>query len=145
MDNKKLEVLQEAVHAKREAGFNCAEGVFWGIAQSLELDVPISCVTGFGGGIGGTGSVCGALTGAIAALGIYVGRQEADDTEAKNKCIELSKNVVEGFEKAMGTQICHEILGHMPGSVPRLPGEGINPACIKAVKVAIELALKEIE
>ena len=40
--------------------------------------------------MGGSGAVCGALSGAIAALGVYVGRTEPDDIEGKNKCIALS-------------------------------------------------------
>lgn len=101
MNHDELQTLLKAVGVMREAGFNCAEGVLWGVGQALGLDVAVSCVTGFGGGMGGTGSVCGALTGAIAALGVYVGRTEPDDIEGKNKCIALSKDVINGFQDVM--------------------------------------------
>lgn len=135
-------VLKE-VHAKREAGFNCAEGVFWGITRSLKLDVPVSCVTGFGGGIGGTGSVCGALTGAIAAIGVHFGRTEPEDLEAKLRCNNLCADLFREFKKAMETEMCAEILGHLPGQGPVSSG-GINPKCQKAVTVAYTLALEAL-
>lgn len=135
----------EEVHAKREAGFNCAEGVFWGVTRSLGLATPVSCVTGFGGGIAGSGSVCGALLGAIAALGVYVGRTEPGDSQGKTKSIELSKAVQLGFTEAMESPICQEILGHLPGTKPTQPYQGINPKCQQAVRVAMELTLRAIE
>ncbi|HHY10438.1 MAG TPA: C_GCAxxG_C_C family protein [Firmicutes bacterium] len=140
---ERLEDIQKQVHAKREAGFNCAEGVFWGAAKYLGLEVPVSCVTGFGGGVAGSGSVCGALCGAIAAAGIYVGRATVEDKAGKAKCSELSRAIAEGFEAEMGTRLCREILGYLPGT-QKAKTRGINPKCQKAVMVAVELAVKEI-
>ena len=137
----------EEVHARRLAGFNCAEGVFWGVSRSLGLETPLSCVTGFGGGVAGSGSVCGALCGAIAAAGVYSGRVEPEDEKTKDKCTALCRKIARGFVDEMGTQLCKEILGYMPGTkVPR-PGEQkvINPKCEQAVTLAIELAVKEIK
>lgn len=140
----KLAAVLEEVHRQREAGFNCAEGVFWGISQSLDWQTPVSCVTGFGGGVAGSGSVCGALCGAIAALGVYVGRTKTEEKEAKAQCTRLSKAVAQGFREEMGTQLCREILGYLPGKKPPGLPEGINPKCRQAVTIAIELALAEI-
>lgn len=135
----------EEVHAKREAGFNCAEGVFWGVTQSVDMDLPVSCVTGFGGGIGDTGSVCGALTGAIAAVGAYFGRIEPGENEKKRECNSICATIVDGFQQEMGTELCREILGHLPGERPATGKVGINPKCKQAVTVAFRLALEQIE
>lgn len=141
--DKKLTVILEEVHVKREEGFNCAEGVFWGVAQYLDLAAPVSCVTGFGGGVAGSGSVCGALCGAIAIAGVYVGRNAAKDSGAKTRCNELSRAIAQGFIDEMDTQLCREILGFLPGT-NKNKTKGINPKCQKAVKVAVEVAVKEI-
>lgn len=139
-----MSMLLKAIHAKREAGFNCAEGVFWGVTRSLDLEVPVSCVTGFGGGIGGTGSVCGALLGAIAAVGVYFGRTEPGDLKAKQECNALCAELTRDFADAIGTEICEEILGHLPGKDPASKVVGINPKCQKAVTIAFTLALEKI-
>lgn len=148
MDYEKLSEIMKQVHARRLAGFNCAEGVFWGVSQILNLNTPVSCVTGFGGGVAGSGSVCGALCGAIAAAGVYSGRIDPEDKEAKLKCDSLCRKISREFVNEMGgTQLCREILGHMPGSKLKQPAEPgtINPKCEQAVRVAIEITVKAIK
>jgi C_GCAxxG_C_C family probable redox protein len=142
--------IMEEVHSKRVIGFNCAEGVFWGIIETLGLNVPVSCVTGFGGGVAGSGSVCGALCGAIAAVGIYVGRIKPEDNKAKTRCDAMCRSIAKGFINEMGTQVCREILGYMPGTRSKqLSQESdkkyIDPKCKRAVSISIELAIKEIK
>ncbi|NLJ81140.1 MAG: C_GCAxxG_C_C family protein [Firmicutes bacterium] len=142
---RKLEVVLEEVHQSREKGFNCAEGVFWGVSQYLGLSVPVSCMAGFGGGVAGSGSVCGALSGALAAVGVYVGRTDPEDREAKVRATALSKAVAAAFISKMGTQLCREILGYLPGNKPAHRPDGINPKCRKAVTLAVKLAVEAVE
>lgn len=146
MKSTELTAVLEEMHAKREAGFNCAEGVFWGVCRLLALDAPVACMTGFGGGVAGSGSVCGALCGAIAAAGVYVGRTEAEDGERKEKCMTLSKAITQNFSAKMKRQLCREILGYLPGNRPpeAPPLSGFNPKCVQAVEVAVEAAVKVI-
>lgn len=147
MEYGELMRIMEEVHARRLSGFNCAEGVFWGVTRSIGLDVPVSCMTGFGGGIGRSGSVCGALCGAIAAAGVYIGKTEPEDSEAKARCDTISNSIVRGFMDEMGTEVCREILGYMPESRPQHAGgeRQIHPKCKQAVTVAVELALRQIK
>ncbi len=147
MKSNELSAVLKEMHAKREAGFNCAEGVFWAVCRLVGLDTPVACMTGFGGGVAGSGSVCGALCGAIAAAGVYVGRTEAEDLKAKAKCTALSKDIARNFSARMETQLCREILGYLPGHrPPEAPSyEGINPKCAEAVTVAVEEAIRVIE
>ncbi len=70
MKSNELSAVLKEMHAKREAGFNCAEGVFWAVCRLVGLDTPRGLHDRFrGGGVAGSGSVCGALCGAIAAAG----------------------------------------------------------------------------
>ena len=50
---------------------NCGQSVLAGLAQRLNIDesMAVRCGRGFGGGIGHQGNVCGALCGAVIALG----------------------------------------------------------------------------
>lgn len=148
MDYEELSEIMKQVHSRRLAGFNCAEGVFWGVSQIVNLETPVSCVTGFGGGVAGSGSVCGALCGAIAAAGVYSGRTDPQDKESQLKCDSLSRAISREFINEMGgTQLCREILGFIPGTKPKpqaKPGT-INPKCEQAVRAAIEVTVKAIK
>jgi C_GCAxxG_C_C family probable redox protein len=149
VENAKLREIMEQVHARHSEGFNCAESVFFGVCQILGIEVPVSCVTGFGGGVARTGSVCGALLGAIAAVGVYVGRTDPADEKAKVKCYSLGQEVVQGFMDEMDTTICKEIIGFTLGAEggtrqyaqARLK----ETKCKQAITVAIEAAVKAIK
>jgi len=91
--------------------FNCAEATLMGVASAEGLDC--NCIpriaTGFGGGIGGWGEVCGALTGAVMAFGLKYGRESAEDTDSKNAVGALVRKLFEAFEKEYGTVRCYEL------------------------------------
>ena len=62
-----------------KTGMNCAECVFEAVIAQIDTGLPheAMCVmTGFGGGGGLFGDTCGALVGAMAALGAVYGRRE---------------------------------------------------------------------
>jgi C_GCAxxG_C_C family probable redox protein len=72
-------------------GMNCAESVFEAVLSQLDVHLPpeIMCVmTGFGGGGGLFGDTCGALAGALAALGAVYGRRQVP-TDPKAATAEL--------------------------------------------------------
>jgi len=51
--------------------YNCAQAVFLAYSDDLseeEKDIALKLASGFGGGIAGTGEVCGVITGAVMAL-----------------------------------------------------------------------------
>jgi len=68
-------------------GYNCAEAIFKAFREYLapEMDPEmIRLVTGFGGGLGQAGCVCGALAASVVALNMLKGRttNEGDRLEA---------------------------------------------------------------
>jgi C_GCAxxG_C_C family probable redox protein len=65
--------------------------------------------TGFGGGIGRKGSVCGALTGAVMVLGMKFGRMEAEDKARKEKVNDLGYRFWDRFEKEFGSCYCYNL------------------------------------
>ena len=65
--------------ANFRAGLNCAESVFEAVLSQVDTGLPLETMclmTGFGGGGGHFGDTCGALVGAMAALGAVYGRRE---------------------------------------------------------------------
>jgi len=137
------------VNRKRADGFNCAESTFYGVCRYLGVDMPVSCMTGFGGGLVGIGSVCGALSGAICGLGIYIGRTEPGDEESKARCKDLGQQIVQEFTSEMGALTCHDILGFALDSEGG-PEEDVKDnrkktRCSAAVRIALESAIRTIE
>lgn len=65
--------------ANFRAGLNCAESVFAAVISVVDTGLPretMCLMTGFGGGGGHFGDTCGALAGALAALGAVYGRRQ---------------------------------------------------------------------
>ena len=60
-------------------GLNCTECVLRTFMDIYEVELPdeiICMATGFGGGMGHTKNTCGAITGAVLALGLLKGRKD---------------------------------------------------------------------
>ena len=71
--------VKERAKANFRAGLNCAESVFAAFISVIDTGLPhetMCTMTGFGGGGGQFGDTCGALAGALAALGAVYGRRE---------------------------------------------------------------------
>jgi C_GCAxxG_C_C family probable redox protein len=66
--------------------------------------------TGFGGGIGRKGSLCGAFTGSIMAIGMKLGRTKANDKDAVAKVYSKCQEVWSQFEKEFGSNLCYDII-----------------------------------
>ena len=67
--------------------------------------------TGFGGGIGRKGSLCGAFTGAIMAIGMKMGRTDPKDRETLLKVYEKCQQFWEKFKKEFGSRDCYDLIG----------------------------------
>jgi len=92
-------------------GYICSESVLMGYAESngfLDEVIP-RMATGFAGGIGRRGSVCGALVGAIMALGLRYGRDKVGDSHAYEQCLARSSECYDLFEKAFGSVSCLDL------------------------------------
>jgi len=67
--------------------------------------------TGFGGGIARKGSLCGAFTGSIMAIGMKLGRADPRDKEAVAKVYGKCREFWNQFEKEFGSNVCYNLIG----------------------------------
>ncbi len=77
-----METIQELTKSYQQAGNNCAETVVKVSNAYFGLHLPESTfrmVSVLGGGVGGSGDLCGALNGACLVLGALVGRANPDE------------------------------------------------------------------
>ncbi len=66
--------------------------------------------TCFGAGLGRRGEMCGALAGALIAVGLRYGRREGEGDEAKERSYERAAYVVGAFRERFGTILCRELI-----------------------------------
>jgi C_GCAxxG_C_C family probable redox protein len=105
---------------------------------------------GFAGGIGNTGSVCGAVAGGVMAIGLRLGR--GDTMEGMLKNLGVVGEFRRRFEAEMGHIGCRELTGldlSAKEDMERLVNSDIaQKVCFPAVGAAYRLAvelLKEAE
>jgi C_GCAxxG_C_C family probable redox protein len=83
------------------------------VCQEFEIetgnDVIPQIAFGFAGGIGNTGVVCGAVVGAVMAIGLKLGR--ADTMEESLGRLRIPQEFRRRFEAEMGTINCRELTG----------------------------------
>jgi C_GCAxxG_C_C family probable redox protein len=109
------------------------------------------------GGVARRGETCGALTGAIMAIGLVSGREEIEDVEQYNKAMEPAEEAYLRFKKEVGHTLCPEIHKILYGKSYRLhiPEErkafheagghsatGCPSVCEKAAKIAADIVLR---
>lgn len=103
--------IEEAVETFK-SGFNCSQSVISTYASELGLnrDLALLISSGFGGGLGRTGEVCGAVTGAIMALGLKHG-YTVFSNEAKEKVYSIVRDFITRFKEKNNSILCRELLG----------------------------------
>ena len=106
-------VLCEKAVARFLEGYNCAQSVLLTMFEQWngENELIPKIATAFGGGIGRCGSICGALTGGVMALGIKYGTNEPS-LEKRLKAYELAQKLFKRFEKQHGSVLCRELIGY---------------------------------
>jgi C_GCAxxG_C_C family probable redox protein len=76
--------------------------------------------SGFGGGVARKGSLCGAFTGSIMAIGMKMGRTDHTNREALLKVYEKCQQFWEKFEKEFGSVDCYNLIGYHLGDPEEL-------------------------
>lgn len=129
------------------AGHNCAQSVLLAMAEhwNVKNELIPKIAAPFGGGIGRSGSVCGALTGAAMALGIMYGTNEPS-ADKRQEAYERAKSLCEQFAKRHGSIICRDLIGFDLSDPAKLQeareANVFREKCDKYVKSAIEILLK---
>ena len=105
---------------------NCAQGTALALLEEFGLGNMeiIKALTPFPG-IGGTGEICGGITGSLIAFGLFFGSDDRLDAEAIGATINQAQKFIAFFEDELGHQLCAEIHAHVifgqnmdPGASP---------------------------
>lgn len=118
------------------------------MCQELDIDFDDKIIPqiafGFAGGLGNTGSVCGAVTGAVMALGLKIERGETMEEALRSlgRVAEFRRR----FEAEMGSIHCHELTGAdlttEEGIAQFMQSDTPQDVCFPAVGLAYRLAVQ---
>lgn len=98
------------IHSK---GFNCAQSVLLSLCDltGLSEKESLAIAGGFGGGMRAA-EVCGAVSGAVMALGMVVPFTDGGDLEAKDRIAAITREFHKRFREENDTLICRSLLGY---------------------------------
>ena len=111
-------------------------------ARGIQLDVAPRIATAFGGGIAGSGATCGALVGAMMALGLHLGRESAETDPAGING--PARQIFDRFQAEMGSVCCRDLTGvdlrTTEGRKQHYESGGRERVCLRAAPLAARLA-----
>ncbi len=138
MEQKMLRSKEELAKGYYLQGCNCAQAVFLAFAEDLGLDATSAAkiALSFGGGMG-CGETCGALTGALMALGLTESGAIPPAPGDKAQCISKAKLLAARFQETFGTTLCRELL-----TLPEGKDKKICPVAVGFMAKELEEILK---
>lgn len=103
---------------------NCAQATALALMEEFGLGNMeiIRALTPFPG-IGGTGEICGGITGSLITFGLFFGSDNPLDYEAKGKTIRTAQKFMALFEEAIGHRHCTDIIETVTIGYRLNPGE----------------------
>ncbi len=125
LSGNKEEILDRVQLRAEEYNFmlkNCAQGTALALMEEFGLgsmDI-IKALTPFPG-IGGTGEICGGITGSLITFGLFFGSDDRMDYEAVNNTIAMAQKFMAFFEGKIGYLYCADIIENV------ILGHRLNP------------------
>jgi C_GCAxxG_C_C family probable redox protein len=112
-----FQVLKEEAYRRARdylvQGYNCSQSVVLTMQELLGLhdELALKAATGFGGGVGNMGNMCGAFAGGIMILGMEYGRSRLDQKEEKERTYLYCAEWLRRFTDHFHSTNCIDILG----------------------------------
>lgn len=147
-----MSTVEEVAAATMLEGYNCAQSVLASCGQPLGLprETAVQIAMTFGGGLGRTGNVCGAVTGALMALGLSFAAKDAKDKPTKEAAVRLAREFMAQFRAQHGATNCRDLIKFdlsVPADYQRAVESGvfksICPGIVKSAAGLVEKLLAE--
>ena len=132
--------------------FNCSQAVFtvFGTEYGLSEDDSLKVSCAFGGGMGRQQHTCGAVTGALMALGMKYGKALDDPEEKKQETYAKARDFFRRFTELNGSVNCKVLLDGLdmnnPDDHKKIMEQNLfNLRCEKYVADAVVISEKLIK
>jgi C_GCAxxG_C_C family probable redox protein len=110
----------------------------------LKDDLALKAATGFGGGIGARGSMCGVISGSVLVIGIKHGRGKADDREVAIDAYLRCSDLLDWFKEEFGSTMCSDLTGGVdfrdPEQLEAFRKSGLEKCVEMATRASAKLA-----
>lgn len=157
---EKIEAVKQRAKKNFTLGYNCAECVTEAVLGEIDTGLPPEVkkvATGFGGGVGLFGDTCGAIAGAVIAVGAVHGRSalpEGEGKEAVRKAADqlygkpglyrLFNQIPHRFKEKYGFTLCRDLTSRwQEGWLCRDHALHCRGIIMDAATIAAELILTE--
>ena len=128
-----------------EKGFNCAQSVLVAFSDltGLNEQTALNVSGGYGSGCG-TGELCGAVNGAIMALGLLNPIDKSEPVKSKRYTMGLAKELQNRFSERFDAVRCRDLLAKTAGyaldeSTPSAMRLGLTKHCDIMVATAVDI------
>lgn len=134
-----------------EKSHNCAQSTFYALSEQFGLggDDVLKALTPLPG-MAERGETCGALTGALMAMGLIYGRDRLDDWEKYRASLVPTHKFCERFQQTMGSTLCCQIQENAfgksynlmdPEDLKAFQRAGATSKCTRVVQQACVIAV----
>lgn len=110
----KEQILDRVQSRAEEYNFilkNCAQGTALALMEEFGLgNMEIIKALALFPGIGGTGNMCGGITGSLINFGLYFGRGDQPDPQMMKKAMATAQNFMDSFKARLGHKYCADII-----------------------------------
>ncbi len=108
---KVLDRVAWAAYHNERAYEGCSRSVLQALQSHLHLGDAgaLKASTGLAAGVARMGESCGALTGAVMAIGLALGSEEPKDVQAYRDTMEAAAEMHNRFKEETGSSLCFEI------------------------------------
>lgn len=126
-----MESRKKIAIEKHDLGYNCAQSVALTYADLVDMapEHLFKITEGFGLGGGNMQGTCGAISGAIALIGLLNSCGDLEHPSTKAQTYALGREILERFKAQNGSVLCHELKGVGTGKVLRSCPDCIMDAC----------------
>lgn len=111
----------------------------------MKDDLVLKCATGFGGGIGARGSICGIISGSVMVIGLKHGRGKEDDMSVALNAYLRCSQLMEWFKNEFGSEMCSNLTGGVDFRDPEQLARYYASGHEKCVEMAGKTAAKLLE
>jgi C_GCAxxG_C_C family probable redox protein len=148
MEAAAIPEIRKSAEELFESGLYCGESVVLAIAraQGIDSDLLPKAATALCSGMSRTCGTCGALTGAIMAVGLLLGRSNAKDSVQPSYL--AAQQLIHAFEKEFGSRDCKVLLDGCDLSTPEGQAmfnvQKLRQRCLLFTGKAAEIAARVI-
>ncbi|TFH06201.1 MAG: C_GCAxxG_C_C family protein [Candidatus Thorarchaeota archaeon] len=150
-------MIDESVELAKKyfsGNYNCSQSTMKAVLVGMDMDFEqiMHLAAGIGAGVAHEGNACGAVTGAILALGIVEGKLHKDPVEQKEAAYASGEEFVRRFKMKYDTIICDQLTGITMTDIAARKDANKNgtfeakcPSFVSdAVRIALEIIIERL-